>query len=62
MTEEGITQDENLRLAELRFKASRGDADAVATLKKDMIDRKALSLYLQVATELVSNLSVSIFV
>lgn len=55
MAEEGIAQDENLRLAELRFKASRGDADAVATLKKDMIDRKAINLYLQVATELVRN-------
>ncbi|KAI0565522.1 26S Proteasome non-ATPase regulatory subunit 6 [Gracilaria domingensis] len=52
MAEEGITQDENLRLAELRFKASKGDTDAVSVLKKDLIERKALPLYLEVATEL----------
>lgn len=48
-----IVQDENLRLADLRFKASRGDKDAIATLKKDLIERKALPFYTLVATELV---------
>lgn len=53
MVDDFAAQDENLRLAELRFKASRGDAEAAAALKKDLIERKALPFYQTVATELV---------
>ncbi|CAN8070961.1 unnamed protein product [Agarophyton chilense] len=52
MAEDGVGQDENLRLAELRFKASMGDPTAVPVLKKDLVERKALPLYLEVSTEL----------
>lgn len=55
MAAEILGQDENLRLAELRFRASRGDAEATVTLKTDLIARKALPFYLKVATELVSS-------
>lgn len=47
-----IGQDGNLRLADLRFKATRGDNEAMETLKKDLIERKALPFYTIVATEL----------
>lgn len=53
MTDENITQDDNLRLADLRFKASRGDDDAMASLKDQLVKRKALPFYSIVATELV---------
>lgn len=53
MVDDFVPQDENLRLAELRFKASHGDTEAAATLKKDLVDRKALPFYQMVATELV---------
>lgn len=53
MVDDFVAQDKNLRLAELRFKASRGNVEAAATLKKDLIDRKALPFYQLVATELV---------
>lgn len=48
-------QDENMRLAELRFEASRGNTEAMESLKKSLIERKALPFYLLVATELVCN-------
>lgn len=54
MSDENIAQDENLRLADLRFKASRGDNKAMATLKDQLVERKALPFYSIVATELVS--------
>lgn len=54
MADEPITQDENLRLADLRFKASRGDNEAMVTLKDRLVERKALPFYSIVATELVS--------
>lgn len=53
MTDDNVAQDENLRLAELRFRAFRGDTEAVATLKKDLIERKALPLYSIVSVDLV---------
>lgn len=53
MADDIIPQDDNLRLAELRFKANRGCAQSATTLKKELIDRKALPFYLLVATELV---------
>lgn len=52
MVEDVIAQDENLRLAELRFKAARGDSEAAASLKKELTERKALPFYQLVATEL----------
>lgn len=52
MSDDTIPQDENLRLAELRFKANRGCAESAATLKKQLIERKALPFYQLVATEL----------
>lgn len=54
MTDDAVSQDDNLRLADLRFKATRGDADAIAKLKKDLVARKALPFYTLVATDLVS--------
>lgn len=53
MVDDFVAQDENLRLAELRFKAARGDGAAASALKKDLIARKALPFYQLVATELV---------
>lgn len=53
MADDTIAQDENLRLADLRFKATRGDAYAIATLKKDLVACKALPFYTLVATDLV---------
>jgi hypothetical protein len=41
-SEEVVVQDENLRLAELCFKAKRGDVDAATELKAAFIERKAL--------------------
>jgi hypothetical protein len=41
-SEEIVVQDENLRIAELCFKAKRGDVDAAAELKTAFIERKAL--------------------
>jgi hypothetical protein len=40
--QEAVAQDENLRLADLRFKAQHGDADAASELKTCLVDRKAL--------------------
>lgn len=57
MVEDVIAQDENLRLAELRFKAARGDSEAAASLKKELTERKALPFYQLVATELVSSVA-----
>lgn len=54
MVDDFVAQDENLRLAELRFKACRGDQTAAAALKKALIARKALPFYEMVAMELVS--------
>lgn len=53
MTEEAVSQDPNLRLADLRFKASRGDTKAAVLLKDKLIERKALPFYNLVATDLV---------
>lgn len=55
MVEDTIPQDENLRLAELRFRASQGDQQVVPELKKALIDRKALPFYQIISTELVSS-------
>jgi hypothetical protein len=47
--QEAVVQDENLRLADLRFKAQHGDADAASELKQCLVDRKALP-FLQEST------------
>lgn len=52
MVEDSIPQDENLRLAGLRFRASRGDKSVVPELKEALIERKALPFYEIIATEL----------
>lgn len=51
--EEPVRQDENLRLAGLRFKASCGDTNAAAELKSALIERMALPFYQAVSIELV---------
>ena len=55
--DEVIKQDENLRLAGLRFRAAGGDKEAAAALKSALVERKALPFYQLVATELVSRIS-----
>ncbi len=52
MIEEPVQQDENLRLAGLRFRAVAGDAAAAAELKSAIVARMALPLYQAVALQL----------
>lgn len=50
--EEHIKQDENLRLANLRFQAERGNTDSANELKTSLISRLALPFYNDVALQL----------
>lgn len=53
MSSDNVSQDENLRLADLRFRALRGNDDATMKLKEDLAARKALPFYILIASELV---------
>lgn len=52
MSEEQFKQDENLRIADLRFKAVRGSKEAAAELKSVLVSRMALPMYNDVALQL----------
>ncbi len=52
MGEDQFKQDENLRLAGLRFEAERGNSEAAAELKSSLISRIALPMYNDVALQL----------
>lgn len=57
-TDEPVPQDENLRLADLRYTASLAPTatereEAAAALKAAIIDRKAVPLLVEVSAELV---------
>mmetsp|Transcript_15665 Transcript_15665/g.27469 ORF Transcript_15665/g.27469 Transcript_15665/m.27469 type:complete len:381 (+) Transcript_15665:97-1239(+) len=52
MAEEPVPQDENLRLAELRFHANKGKVEAAAELRKAIVERLALPLLHKVSKEL----------
>lgn len=54
MSEETVAQDENLRLAELRFQALHGSDAAAKELKSSIVDRKALPFLKSVSVTLVS--------
>lgn len=52
MSEDHFKQDENLRLARLRFEAERGNTSSTAELKTALVSRMALPMYNDIALQL----------
>jgi hypothetical protein len=62
MSQEAPSQDYNLRLADLCFRARHGDLEAGKELRRRLIDRKALPFLREVALILVRTITRTLLV